>query len=93
MVKDSTYHISFYVLPASGYGQAIDSYGVHFLGRKQFLGKLPKQMTKKFKKAWIIGGFNFNDYPLSMKNELKELKAWLINHSEEIDTNFSTGRA
>lgn len=30
MVKDSTYHISFHVLPATGYGRAIDSYGVHF---------------------------------------------------------------
>ncbi len=30
MVKDSIYHISFHVLPATGYGQAIDSYGVHF---------------------------------------------------------------
>lgn len=30
MVKDSTYQITFYVLPASGYGQGINSYGVHF---------------------------------------------------------------
>lgn len=34
MVKDSTYIVSFYVLPASGYGQAINSYGVHFSENK-----------------------------------------------------------
>jgi hypothetical protein len=30
MVKDSIYELSFYVMPATGYGTFIDSYGVHF---------------------------------------------------------------
>jgi len=30
MIKDSVYKIEFYVLPATGYGTFIDSYGVHF---------------------------------------------------------------
>lgn len=30
MVKDSLYEIAFYVLPATGYGTMINSYGVHF---------------------------------------------------------------
>lgn len=30
MLKDSVYKIEFYVLPATGYGTFIDSYGVHF---------------------------------------------------------------
>lgn len=30
MIKDSVYYIEFYVLPATGYGTFIDSYGVHF---------------------------------------------------------------
>lgn len=30
MIKDSLYQMSFYVLPAIAYGQAINSYGVHF---------------------------------------------------------------
>lgn len=30
MVKDSNYSIEFFIMPAAGYGTAIDSYGVHF---------------------------------------------------------------
>lgn len=30
LVKDSVYHLEFYVLPAMGYGTAINSFGVHF---------------------------------------------------------------
>lgn len=32
MVRDSIYNIEFYILPATGYGTFIDSYGVHFSG-------------------------------------------------------------
>lgn len=34
MIKDSIYNIEFFILPATGYGTAINSFGVHFSGNE-----------------------------------------------------------